>query len=184
MRFRTCPSNILIRMLSIPIVLHVARYPSGQSLYRKACMYWTTIFFGTCGMCTPSQVTKYLSIFSFLTELSGHHMDSHYFFNIDLFWLPTSFSPIRILTTFLLQHLIVFHTIFLDVSWFSTVVASITARNIWIFFWVSYSLISPLTLDNQSWSLLCEIFLLHQLVVSKHLSRRLQTLIYSYHTWW
>ena len=32
--------------------------------------YLTTLFLGTCGMCTPSQVTKYLSIYLFLTQLS------------------------------------------------------------------------------------------------------------------
>ena len=49
----------------------------GQSLHYKACKYWATLFLDTCDMCTPSQVTKQLSIYIFLTQPLRHHIDSY-----------------------------------------------------------------------------------------------------------
>jgi len=76
-------------------------------------------FWGTCGMCTPYQVTKHLSIYLFLTHPSRHHMHPHLLLRQPWFdRLSTGTNPIRIFAAFPLQHLLIFHTIFLDVSWF------------------------------------------------------------------
>jgi len=49
----THSSNIFMRMLSIPIVLHAT------PLLQKAYVCWITLSLGTCRMCTPSQATKH-----------------------------------------------------------------------------------------------------------------------------
>jgi len=77
MRARTCPSNILMRMLPMPTILHTTSLPIKTEPPSKDLYVLSTLFLGTCGMCTPSQVTKYLSTFPFLTELSRHHIGSH-----------------------------------------------------------------------------------------------------------
>jgi len=125
------------------------RFPSGQSLHHKACKYWTTLFLGTCGMCTPSQVTKHLSIYLSLTQPSRYHMNTHLLLRQPgLIWLSTGTRLIRIFATFSLQHLLVFHTIFLDVPWFLAKVARETARSLWIPFGSLTLWSSPLALDK------------------------------------
>jgi len=86
-----------------------------------------------------------------------------------LIWLFTGTSPIRIFAALLFQHLLVFHSILLDVPWFLAKIARKIAKSLWIPFGSPTLWFSPLSLDHQSWGLLCRICLLHQLVVLEHL---------------
>ena len=53
-------SLILIYYMCVCVCINVncvfirCRYPSGWSHHQKACMYWTTLFLSTCGMCSEN----------------------------------------------------------------------------------------------------------------------------------
>jgi len=135
-------------------------------------------------MCTPSQVTKYLSIYLFLTQLSRHHMILIFLFdNPCLIRLFTSTRLIRIFTAFSLLHFLVFHIIFLDVPWFLIKVLRKTARSLWISFRSPTLWSSPLALDKQSWGFLRRISS-SSARYSETSVWHLLTLRSSYHTWW
>ena len=64
-RVRICPLNILIQMLPIPTVFVV--FHQDRASIIKLVSTEPLLFLGTCDMCTPSQVTKHISIYLFPT---------------------------------------------------------------------------------------------------------------------